>query len=238
MSKSRGNVINPDKYVDEMGADTVRTYLMFVGPWELGGEWSDSGISGTYRWLNRIWNLVLDDYSPDETRPDSDRAGSERQFTRTTHQTIKKATEDMENLQFNTMIAALMEYTNYLSKVKDGGTVSAETWKEAVKTLLILLAPSAPHIAEELWNRMGYPFSIHNQRWPEYREELLVEEEITLVVQVNGRVRERLTVPASITEEGAKTRVLASAKVKTFLQGKDPVNIVYVPGRLINLVVK
>jgi leucyl-tRNA synthetase len=238
MSKSRGNVINPDKYVGELGADTVRIYLMFVGPWEQGGEWSDSGISGSYRWLNRVWNLALDDYTADIKLSKSDLSNNERDLTRTTHQTIKKATEDMENLQFNTMIAALMEYTNYLNKIKDGGTVSADAWKEAIKTLLLLLAPSAPHITEELWSRTGRPFSVHNQPWPEFSLELAKEEEITLVVQVNGKVRERLTVPASITEDEAKKLVLANERVKSFTQGKEPANIVYVPGRLINLVVK
>jgi len=238
MSKSRGNVINPDKYVGELGADTVRTYLMFVGPWEQGGEWSDSGISGTYRWLNRIWTLVLEGYTAKKETTVSERKNAERGLIRITHQTIKKTTGDMENLQFNTMIAALMEYTNYLSKVKDGGTVSDSTWKEAEKTLLLLLAPSAPHLAEELWQRTGRTFSIHNQKWPEWSEELAKEEEITLVVQVNGKVRERLTVPASITEDEAKKQALSSERVKSFVIGKELVNTVFVPGRLINLVVK
>ncbi len=238
MSKSRGNVINPDKYVGELGADTVRTYLMFVGPWEQGGEWSDSGISGTYRWLNRVWNLVLDDYAPDAKLAKSDIAAAERDLTRLTHQTIKKVTEDMENLQFNTMIAALMEYTNYLSKVKDGRLVSEAAWKEAGKTILKLLAPSAPHMTEEIWTRIGQPYSIHNQKWPEWKEALTKEEEITLVVQVNGKVRDRLTVPASITEEEAKKTALASERVQSFTSGKELVNAVYVPGRLLNLVVK
>jgi leucyl-tRNA synthetase len=238
MSKSRGNVINPDKYVGELGADTVRTYLMFVGPWEQGGEWSDSGISGTYRWLNRIWTLMLEGYTAKKETTVSERKNAERGLIRITHQTIKKVTEDMENLQFNTMIAALMEYTNYLSKVKDGGTVSDSTWKEAEKTLLLLLAPSAPHLAEELWQRTGRTFSIHNEKWPEYSAELAREQEITLVVQVNGKVRERLTVPASITEDEAKKQALSSERVKSFVIGKELANTVFVPGRLINLVVR
>lgn len=238
MSKSRGNVINPDKYVGELGADTVRTYLMFVGPWEQGGEWSDNGISGSFRWLNRVWNIALDEYAADAKISKPDLTNNERDLTRLTHQTIKKVTEDNENLQFNTMIAALMEYTNYLYKVKDGGMVGEAVWKETIKTLLLLLAPATPHITEELWMRIGQPFSIHNQKWPEFSEALAKEEEITLVVQVNGKVRERLTVPASITEDEATKLALANEKVRTFTQGKGPANIVYVPGRLINLVVK
>ena len=236
MSKSRGNVINPDKYVGELGADTVRTYLMFVGPWELGGEWSDTGISGSYRWLNRVWNLVLAGYEAKASG--ADRKPAERELLRETHQTIRKVTGDMENLQFNTMIASLMEYTNYLSKVKDDAAVGNEAWKEAEKTLLLLLAPSVPHITEELWVRTGQPYSIHNQKWPDWSEELAKEEEITLVVQVNGKVRDRLTVPASITEAEAKKRALESERVKGFTNGKELANVVYVPGRLLNLVVK
>jgi leucyl-tRNA synthetase len=238
MSKSRGNVINPDTYVNELGADTVRTYLMFVGPWEQGGEWSDSGISGTNRWLNRIWNLAIDGYIARTGISDSGRTGNERNLNRIMHQTIKKTTEDMENLQFNTMIAALMEFTNYLARVKETGTVGDVLWQEAINTLLLLLAPSAPHITEELWSRLGNATSIHQQRWPEFREALIKEEEITMVVQVNGRVRERLTVPASISEQQVIKLALASERIQNILQGKSPANIVYVAGRLISLVVK
>ena len=126
MSKSRGNVVNPDNYVSELGADVVRAYLMFCGPWELGGDWNDSGIAGTSRWMNRIWNLVLDPY---ESKNESGEA--QRELLRNTHQTIKKVTYDIDNLQFNTMIAALMEFTNYLAKVKENAAVSPTDWKEA-----------------------------------------------------------------------------------------------------------
>jgi len=237
MSKSRGNVITPDEYVSELGADAVRAYLMFVAPWEQGGEWNDSGISGASRWLNRVWNLVTGGYSErvvDRVSGDKER----RQLSRITHQTIRKVTQDLERLRLNTMIAALMEFTNYLARVKEVGAVVSSAWKEAIDTLLLLLAPTAPHLAEELWQQMGHSYSIHNQSWPKWDEELAKEEEITLVVQVNGKLRDRIVAPASITEAEAKQAALKSQRVKAYLEGKEVIDMVYVPGRLVNLVVR
>ncbi len=239
MSKSRGNVITPDEYVSELGADVVRAYLMFVAPWEQGGEWNDSGISGISRWFNRVWNLVLEKYDiPDAVLKRLEGKPVNRDLQRVTHQTIKKVTEDLERLRFNTMIAALMEFTNYLARVKEAGTVTLSTWKETIKTLLLLLAPTAPHLAEELWQQTGHSYSIHNQRWPEWDEELARDEEITLVIQVNGKLRDRVTVPASITEAEARQMVLERQRVKAYLEGKEIVDIIYVPGRLVNLVAR
>jgi leucyl-tRNA synthetase len=233
MSKSRGNVVNPDGYVNDLGADTVRAYLMFVGPWEHGGEWDDSGISGLYRWLNRAWNLVVTSY-----QPRSADAEAEKALRRLTHQTIRKVTEDMERLRFNTMIAALMELTNEMAKVRDEGKVSIPVWKETLDSLVLMLAPTAPHLAEELWQQRGHAYSVHNQEWPKWDEALAKEDEITLVVQVNGKLRDRINVPASISEDAARKLALDSPKVKPHLEGKQVANLVYVPGRLINIVVK
>jgi len=238
MSKSRGNVINPDEYVAELGVDAVRTYFMFLGPWEQGGEWDDSGLSGISRWLNRVWNLVLGAYSYREEADFTAREEAERELARITHQTIRKITSDIEKLRFNTMIAALMELTNYLSKVKEAGHVTASAWEEAVDTLLLLLSPTAPHLTEELWQRRGHDYSIHNQSWPNWDEELAKDEEITLVVQVNGRLRDRIAVPVSISETEAQQLALDSQRVKPHLEGKEIINTIYVPGRLINLVVR
>ncbi|MBI4303072.1 MAG: leucine--tRNA ligase [Chloroflexi bacterium] len=233
MSKSRGNVVTPDEYVSELGADTVRAYLMFLGPWEQGGEWDDSGIAGMSRWLNRIWNLVLDDRSTAVAVEDEQRA-----LARITHQTIRKVTNDLERIHFNTMLAALMEFTNYLTKAKESGHISDAAWKEATDTLILLIAPTAPHLAEELWQATGHEYSIHNQRWPEWDEELAKEEEITLVVQVNGKLRDRITVPASIAEAEARELAMSSQRVKAHIEGKKIQNVVYVPGRLVNVVVR
>ncbi|MBI4284395.1 MAG: leucine--tRNA ligase [Chloroflexi bacterium] len=246
MSKSRGNVINPDQYVVELGADVVRAYLMFLGPWEQGGEWDDSGISGVSRWMDRIWSLVLEPYQMKMGASLTERLvecgttyeSTCRDLKRATHQTIRKVTEDIEKIKFNTMIAALMEYSNYLSRVKEMAIVEESEWREAVDTLLLLLAPTAPHVTEELWERTGHSYSIHNQPWPKWDEALVKEEEITLVVQVNGKLRDRITVPASITEAEARQLALDSPKVKTHLAGKDIANIIYVPKRLVNVVVR
>jgi leucyl-tRNA synthetase len=191
MSKSKGNVIAPDEYVAELGADAVRGYLMFVGPWEFGGEWNDSGIVGISRWLNRVWSLVTTDYVSLEVESEG-----ERELRRIVHKTIKKVTEDLGKFRFNTMVASLMELTNYLSKVQEVKNVSLLLWQEAISYFLLLLAPTAPHIAEELWVRSGHSYSVHNQFWPKFDEELAKEAEITLPIEVNGKLRDKLVVSA------------------------------------------
>ncbi len=241
MSKSRGNVITPDPYVAELGADTVRAYLMFLGPWEQGGEWDDSGISGVYRWLNRVWRLVLGTY--EEIRAGKVPAGEPaendtRNLRRITHKTIQKVHNDLERFQFNTAIAALMEFVNHLYKFRETPVLGTPAWQEAVESLMLMLAPITPHLAEELWVRTGHPYSIHQQRFPTWDPALVVEEEVTLAVQVNGRVRDRITVPADISEEEVKALALKSPRVQAQLNGKEVVSIIYVPRRLVNVVVR
>jgi leucyl-tRNA synthetase len=232
MSKSRGNVIAPDEYVANLGADSVRGYLMFVGPWELGGEWNDRGIVGISRWLNRVWGLVTTDYASRVVNPEA-----EKEFLRFTHKTIREVTADLERFRFNTMLSGLMEFSNYLSRVKESGVVSSSLWREAVAYFLLLLAPAAPHLAEELWNKIGRPYSIHNQPWPEYDEKLSNEEEITLIIQVNGRLRDKVVVPASISDIEAKELALNRDRVKAYVDGKSLTRVVYVPKRVVNIVV-
>ncbi len=233
MSKSRGKQVNPDEYVSTLGADAFRAYMMFVGPWDQGGEWADTGISGISRWLNRVWNLALEEYKPAAVDPESDKS-----LRRITHQAIRRATTDMEKMRFNTMVAALMEMSNKMSDIKERARVSKAAWDEAVSALILMLAPTAPHFTEEVWSQMGRPYSIHNQPWPQWDEALAKEDEITLVVQVNGKVRDRLTLPTSVTEAEAREKALGSDKVKAHLEGKSIANVVYVPSRLINVVVK
>ena len=232
MSKSKGNVVAPDVYVSQLGADTVRAYLMFVGPWNLGGEWSDSGIIGLSRWLNRVWNLCVADYEMRSFDP-----AAEKNVIHMTHKTIKTVTEDVEEFRFNTMLARLMEYTNVLGPILDEGSVSKETWSEAMRTLLLLSAPSAPHITEELWEQLGLPYSIHNQQWPAYNADLAVEEQIVVAVQVNGKLRDKLTVPADIAEDDVTALALASEKVKAHTDGKTIKKVIYVPGKIVSVVV-
>jgi len=237
MSKSRGNVITPDEYVAGVGADAVRAYLMFLAPWEQGGEWNDSGISGISRWLNRVWHLVLEGYHQDKKISPDIRQKAERELLRITHQTMRKVTEDLEKLHLNTMISALMEFTNYLAKVKETNAVALPVWEEAVNILLRMLAPTAPHLTEELWQQIGRDYSIHNQSWPQWDKELAKDEEITLVVQVNGKLRDRVVVPASTTEVEARRIAAESTRVQPYLEGKEVVKEIYVPGRLVNFVV-
>ncbi|MEE9491344.1 MAG: class I tRNA ligase family protein, partial [Dehalococcoidia bacterium] len=235
MSKSRGNVVTPDEYVARLGADTVRGYLMFVGPWDQGGGWDDSGISGIWRWLNRVWNLALEERKGDGL-PQMEPA-AEHELRRQTHKTIKRVTEDLEKFRFNTMLAALMEFTNYLTKAKEGRSVANAAWQEAIDSLLLLLAPTAPHMAEELWERTGHAYSIHNQSFPSWDEDLVAAEQVTLVIQVNGKLRDRVAVPVSITESEARELALGRERVRAHVADKEIKNVIYVPGRLVNVVV-
>jgi leucyl-tRNA synthetase len=233
MSKSRGNVVNPDDYVNTLGADTFRCYLMFIGPWSEGGPYRPEGIEGISRWLNRVWSLVLE--------PPAFGTGDEeatRELQRQQHRTIKAVSEDQDDFRFNTMLARLMEYTNYLGRVKEAGNVGRTAWSDAIRTLLLLMAPAAPHIAEELWERIGGPYSVHTQAWPEWDESLAAAETYTLVVQVNGKLRDRFDVPVDTTEAQARELVFASAKVKAHTQGRTIERVLFVPRRLINIVLR
>ncbi len=233
MSKSRGNVVAPDALVAKHGADSLRAYLMFAYRWQEGGQWSSQGIEGTVRWLNRVWSLVVERPTAQVGRPE---AGQVRRLQQVTHQTIQHVSNDFERFEFNTIVSALMELTNALQESRSflGGTPA---WDEAVTTLLLLMAPVAPHIAEELWARLGKPYSIHQQPWPSFDPEIARAEEITLVIQVNGKVRDRITVPADITEEQARARALASEPVQRQLAGRPPRQVIVVRGRLVNIVV-
>ncbi len=233
MSKSRGNVVNPDDYVATLGADAVRAYLMFVGPWNQGGDWNDSGINGMARWLNRVWSLTLEEPNLNDDTADEIAL---KELKRLMHKTIKKVSEDIESFRFNTMLAALMEYTNYLTKVREAQSVDSAAWREAIDTLMLLLAPTAPHLAEELWARTGHHYSIHNQAFPTWDESLAADEEITLVIQINGKLRDRVSVPVSIGEEEARELTLSRERVQFHLKGKEIKKVIYVPGRLVNIV--
>ncbi len=237
MSKSRGNVIAPDDYVAELGADVVRLYLMFMGPWEGGGDWSDSGINGVARWVNRLWDQLTD-----PSNGPSDDAGTgpaDREVRRALHQTLRQATQDFERFKYNTAIAAMMSFTNVLAAATSEQRLSREAWDEAAQGLLLLFAPLAPHLAEEMWERLGQAYSIHQQPWPEWDAALAAAEEATLVVQVNGKLRDRITVDAGISEEDAKSVALASDRVLAYTDGKSVERVVFVPGRyLVSVVVK
>ena len=233
MSKSKKNVVSPDDLVAVYGADTVRAYLMFGWRWEQGGPWDSQGIGGVSRWLNRIWNLVLE--APGETDVPDDAAA--RELLRAVHYGIQRVTEDMDTFSFNTTIARLMELTNALGKAKPAYWQS-DLWHESVNTLLLLMAPIAPHFAEELWARQGQPYSIHQQAWPTWDEAMLVEDTVEIPVQVNGKVRGRVTLPAQADEEAIKAAALADANVQRYLEGKRVLKIIVPRGQLVSIVVK
>ncbi|GBD20564.1 Leucine--tRNA ligase [bacterium HR28] len=234
MSKSRGNVVDPDDLVARLGADTVRLYLMFIGPWSQGGPWSSRGVAGVQRFLQRVWALVNETRDVPVQLEDDDQA---RALRRLLHRTIKQVTDDFETFSFNTAIARMMEFVNELSRLRETPVVQMPVWREALETLVLLLAPGAPHIAEELWERLGKPYSVHQQAWPAYDPELAAEETLELVIQVNGRVRDRIVVPVTISEEEAVARARAAERVQAYLAGRRIERVVYVPGRLVNFVV-
>ncbi len=235
MSKSRGNVIAPDSLVNKYGADVVRAYLMFFARWDQGAPWSGSGIEGVSRWLQRVWRIVMESLDDRDVSEIDQR--DVRDLHRKVHQTIEQISHDMEHFQFNTVISALMELTNALSKAVSDNLTNTEVFDHGLKTLLKLMAPVTPHVSEELWSRLNNPYSIHQQSWPEIDNEAVLEEEITLIVQVNGKVRERLIVPANIDAKNAKSQALSSENVQRHLDGKEPQKVIYVPGRLVNIVV-
>ncbi len=233
MSKSRGNVVSPDVLVAEYGADTVRGYLMFFARWDLGGPWNSQGIGGTERWLNRSWNLVVEPSPKGEISP-----ARMQDVMRDLHTALYNITRDYERVEFNTIISTLMELLNKLVDAKREGLGQTPEWKGIIETYLLMMAPAVPHIAEELWTEiLGNPYSIHNQRWPEADPELMAVEEITLIVQVNGKLRDRITVPVDISKEDAEKTALASPGAGPYLEGKQVRKVIVVPGRLVNIVV-
>ena len=231
MSKSKGNVIAPDNLVNRYGSDTVRAYLTFYARWELGAPWNSSGIEGTSRWLRRVWSTVLEE---EGGKPD---ASTLRNLRRKVHQTLKAITYDYEHFEFNTIISSLMELLNEMNKAKANGAYGSAEWQEAIYIYLRMMAPVCPHISEELWSRLGKPYSIHQQSWPKVDEEAAKDDEITLVVQVNGKLRDRLTVSPIISDEEAKALALASPAVQSQIGEKPIRKVIVIPGRLVNIVI-
>jgi leucyl-tRNA synthetase len=231
----RSNPLAPDPLVKRYGADAVRLYLMFLGPWDQGGDWSDAGIAGITRFLNRVWDIAQRDAGR-LASVDVDE-NTERELTRHSHSTTKKVIADLDAFKFNTAIAALMEFSGELNRAWDAGGVSPATWQDAIERLTLLLAPMAPHIAEELWHRSGRESSVHLEALPRWDEALASTTLVTVVVQVNGKVRDTVQVPVGATEAQAAAAASASAKVQAHLTGKQVRKRIYVQNRLLNLVV-
>ena len=236
MSKSRGNVVNPDEYVSKYGADTVRGYLMFIGPWDMGGPWDPSAIEGVSRFLYRVWTIVTEEPKAENVAaaPSADEV---REVERKLHQTLVKVGEDIAGFRFNTAIAALMEFNNLLMKAKESPVVGSPIWEESIRSLLLLMAPIFPHISEELWQRIGHSDSVHLQSWPEGDPEKAKEDEITVVVQVNGKNRDKLTVAPFTPAEALEEMALATEGVQKWLDGKQVRKVIVVPDKLVNVVV-
>ena len=241
MSKSKGNVVPVDDLVETLGADTGRLFVLFMGPPDEDAEWTDEGAEGMKRFLNRVWRLLDGEVTlsrPGATsRPETDYSQSDRDLLRKMHNTIQKVTFDIERFHFNTAVSAIMELVNAMQVYRDAHGTRTGAFSEAAASLLLLLAPMAPHITEELWHRAGGTDSVHTQAWPTFNPELAAAETITLVIQVNGKVRDRVTVPANANEEEARKLALSNQKVQPYLDGKQIRQVHYVPGRLVNIVV-
>ncbi|RLB07631.1 MAG: leucine--tRNA ligase [Deltaproteobacteria bacterium] len=243
MSKSKGNIVDPDDMIERYGADTTRLFSLFAAPPEKDLDWKEEGVEGSYRFLHRVWRLVyeLRGYLSEQPPPrgKTDLPEGLWQLRQKVHKTIKKVTEDIERFHFNTAIAAVMELVNHIYQIKDkieDTPLARSTWRETLESLVLLLSPFVPHIAEELWEALGKKSSVIKAPWPEYDPEAIAEEEILIVVQVNGKLRDRLLVPASAKEDEIKERALASPKVKKHIEGKEVKKTIIVPKRLVNIV--
>jgi leucyl-tRNA synthetase len=233
MSKSKGNVIDPDEQVSRYGADTVRAYLMFGYRWSEGGPWNTENIQGPVRWLRRVWDLFTS--PPPDVEPNDEAV---RALRRKVHQTLAQVTQSFETYQFNTIISGLMELLNVMVELGEAGAAGSTAWDEALDVYLRMLAPAAPHIAEELWtNALGKPYSVHQQPWPEVDEDAAREDVVVMPVQVNGKLRDRIELPAGFTQAEAEAAALASETVQRFVDGKPPKKVIVVPGKLVNIVV-
>ncbi len=235
MSKSRGNVVSPDEYVAKYGSDTVRCYMMFMGPFDQGGTFKGENLEGVWRFLNRFWSLASEAYieHPSEEANDESRA-----VDRLRHKTIKRVTEEITNMRFNTALAALMECNNALIKLQNDPVAQSAAFQRTLETMMQLLAPLAPHITEELWSLTGHAQSIHTTNWPTYDEAMTHEESFTLVIQVNGKVRERIEIASTASEHEVRVLALGNTRVASFIGESTVQKIIYIPGKLVNIVVR
>jgi leucyl-tRNA synthetase len=230
MSKSRGNVVNPDEYVERVGADNLRMYLLFCGPWEQGGEFSDEGLAGIERFTRRAWRLIVESH---ESQGSTSPAGPAD--VRPLDRAVAKVTSDIETLQFNTAISTLMDTVRWARRTKP--SMTEDEWDRSARTIVVLLAPFAPHLAEELWSRLAADegSSVHDQRWPRPDPGSLEDPDVTIVIEVNGRARDRLVVPRDTGRDKIIAAALASDRVRRHLPEGRTRDVVFVPNRVVNL---
>ena len=240
MSKSKGNVVSPEEIINKYGADTARLFILFAAPVDRDLDWSDQGVEGSYRFLGRVWRIVDAYDQAAKENHTGDLTKDEVALRRELHRVIKKVTEDLDNnFNFNTAISAIMELVNAMYAHKDKAeSVNADLANELTHNLVLLLAPFVPHITEELWHELGETESVHTMNWPTYEESALKVDEVEVVLQVNGKVRDKLTVSVNITKEELEALAKESSRVQEFTEGKQIVKIIYVPGKLVNIVVK
>jgi leucyl-tRNA synthetase len=236
MSKSRGTQVSPDELVQQYGADALRLHLMYLGPWDQGGPWNTRGITGMERFIRRVYGLVLEtvEFEPDGVA-DPELA---RTLERLVNKTIQRVTTDLLDFQFNTMVAALIEFSNSLADMKSPELMATSEWREALRVMVLLMAPSTPYVAEELWETLGGNYSVHTQTWPVFDEGLARDEFVELVIQINGKVRGKVTLLADVSEAAAMEAVRREDKIATILADVQTLREIYVPGRLVNFVVK
>ena len=240
MSKSKGNVVSPEEIINKYGADTARLFILFAAPVDRDLDWSDQGVEGSYRFLGRVWRIVDAYDQAAKENHSGDLTKDEVALRRELHRVIKKVTEDLDNsFNFNTAISAIMELVNAMYAHKDKvEAVNADLANELTHNLVLLLAPFVPHMTEELWHELGETESVHTMNWPTYEESALKVDEVEVVLQVNGKVRDKLTVSVNITKEELEALAKESSRVQEFTEGKQIVKIIYVPGKLVNIVVK
>jgi leucyl-tRNA synthetase len=243
MSKSKRNVVDPEYLIEKYGADTARMFCLFASPPEKDLDWSDQGVDGSFRFLSRVWRLFYDHHSHLKERKvlpfGMALEGNPKLLRQKIHKTIKKVTEDIERFHFNTAISAIMELVNeiYISDVKDNtDEISRSLIREATETVILLLSPFVPHFSEELWKALGYQESIIRTPWPDYDREAIMEEEVLIVIQVNGKLRDRMTLPTSYGEEEVKAWALKSERIQKLVEGKQIRRVILVPKKLVNIV--
>jgi leucyl-tRNA synthetase len=236
MSKSKGNTIEPDEIIEQgYGADSIRIMELFLGPWNQTANWSVEGMGGAFRFLQRIWTLTQE--SQDTSEQGDPEQSFEQNITKLAHKTIKTVTQDLHQLGFNTAIATLMEYVNELYKLKQQDHfANRKAWDFALSTLLQLVAPFAPHIAEELWAETGHEGSVHTSEWPGYDEALLIEATLTVIIQVNGKLRGEISVARDAEQATVEDAARNNPKVAKYLENQTIRKTIYVPNRLINFV--